>query len=112
MRGALCLVEKLVGVSLSSRPALPSAGTSALLNAIDYVMQVKAKAPPLRRRAPGVDGRKEESLANGQEPGLCFTVPAEKPFYGPFSRTLVSGVRSDSRSTDVSLSFHPSLLII
>ncbi|KAK1891340.1 hypothetical protein KUDE01_010168, partial [Dissostichus eleginoides] len=55
-RGALCLVEKLVGASLSSRPAPPSAGTSAPLNAIDYVMQVKAKWASLAERGVVVEG--------------------------------------------------------
>ena len=42
------------------------------------------RAPPLRRRAPRAAGRKQ-SLANGQEPGLEFTDPVEKAFFGPFS---------------------------
>ncbi|KAI3376998.1 hypothetical protein L3Q82_000223 [Scortum barcoo] len=45
------------------------------------------RAPPLRRWAPRAAGRKR-SLTNGQEPGLEFTVPTEKPFFGPFSQTL------------------------
>lgn len=31
----------------------------------------------------------KHSLTNGQEPGLEFTDPAEQPFCGPFSCTLV-----------------------
>ncbi|CAB1430881.1 unnamed protein product [Pleuronectes platessa] len=68
--------SRLVLCSRSARRAPPLAGTSASLNAIDYLMQAKAKcegenytgsstgleshqnssssrAPPLRRRAPG-----------------------------------------------------------
>lgn len=32
---------------------------------------------------------RKQSLTNGQEPGLELTDPAEKPFFGHFTRTLV-----------------------
>ncbi|KAI9517901.1 hypothetical protein NQZ68_001070 [Dissostichus eleginoides] len=85
-RGALCLVEKLVGASLSSRPAPPSAGTSAPLNAIDYVMQVKAKWASLAER--GVVVEVEVSLTPSDVRSTSTETPGTRVGAGENRRTM------------------------
>lgn len=72
-RGALCLVEKWEEVSLgscSARRASPPAGTSASLNAIDYLMQAKAKFAAL------IINPTADPLLNNTPPFHFFPLPS------------------------------------